>query len=202
MPDSGYKEKEKAIFSGIIALIKQGINPYSIKVSDIALEANVGKGTIYDYFSSKEEVISKAILNYIGIQLQAAYQQVKAKTSFKDKYYQLLDLLVGQAEENKLYCKLLSPLGGTQDFYEHLAAHKAYFLANTTWIQTIYEDLFEAGEAEAIIQTGDPADAFYREMAITGSLAAFLQYLYRPQPNAQTDEAKAASYRLLLKALN
>ncbi len=51
------QEKEEAIYSGIIALIKRGVNPYSIKVSDIALEANIGKGTIYDYFSSKEEAI-------------------------------------------------------------------------------------------------------------------------------------------------
>jgi hypothetical protein len=46
-----YSEKKIAIFNGIIELMEKGINPYSIKVSDIARAADVGKGTIYDYFA-------------------------------------------------------------------------------------------------------------------------------------------------------
>ena len=58
----GSTEKEIAIFDGVIKLIKSGIDPYLIKVQEIAAAANVGKGTIYDYFRTKEEAISKAIL--------------------------------------------------------------------------------------------------------------------------------------------
>ncbi len=202
MPDSGYKEKETAIFAGIISLIRQGINPYSIKVSDIALEANVGKGTIYDYFSSKEEVISKAILSYIGSQLQSAYEKVAKKSSFREKFYELLDILVAQASENQLYCKLLSPLGGTQDFYEHLADYKQYFQANKAWISKTYADIFQAGETEQIIKKQETVDPLYREMAMTGALAAFLQYLYLPSAGSATEAAKSASYQLLIKALS
>ncbi len=196
------QEKAAAIYGGIIALIKRGVNPYSIKVADIAVEANIGKGTIYDYFSSKEEAISKAILHYIGLQLKAAHDRVNAKASFQAKYFELLAILVEQAGENELYCKLLSPLGGSQDLYEHLGDYKDYILVNKSWIKKTFQDIFQAGEAEQIIKVADETDSLYREMAMTGALAAFLQYLYRPLAGEDTGAAKAASYQLLIKALN
>ena len=79
MMDHDLAQKEIAIFEGIIRLIKEGINPYTIKVSDIAKQADVGKGTLYEYFKTKEEAISKAILFYIGRGLEEAYQAVKSQ---------------------------------------------------------------------------------------------------------------------------
>ena len=78
-----HSEKEIAIFKGIIALMEKGANPYSIKVSDIAKEADVGKGTIYDYFDSKEEAISQAILFNMKGEMESAYSRIKDKDSFK-----------------------------------------------------------------------------------------------------------------------
>lgn len=88
-----YTEKEIAIFNGLIDLIKNGYNPYTIKVSDIAKSADVGKGTIYDYFDSKEEAISKAILYYMEKEVQASYLRIVSKKTFKDKYYELLFII-------------------------------------------------------------------------------------------------------------
>ena len=48
-----FSEKEEAVFEGIMELLRNGNNPYKITVSEIAKSANIGKGTVYDYFSSK-----------------------------------------------------------------------------------------------------------------------------------------------------
>ena len=41
-----YSEKEIAVFKGIIALMEKGINPYSIKVSDITKAANIARNNL------------------------------------------------------------------------------------------------------------------------------------------------------------
>lgn len=57
-----YSPKEVAAFDGLFHLAATG-KPFStIKVQDIATAAGIGKGTLYEYFSSKEEILACAVL--------------------------------------------------------------------------------------------------------------------------------------------
>ena len=60
-----YSEKEKAIFKGIMDLLNQGHRIHELKVSDIAAAAGIGKGTVYEYFSTKEEILRQAVSYYV-----------------------------------------------------------------------------------------------------------------------------------------
>ena len=72
-------EKERLMFQAVIELIEEGMDIYSMKVSDITSRAGVGKGTAYEYFSSKEELIAKALF-WIGNQhFQAVFRFAPAK---------------------------------------------------------------------------------------------------------------------------
>lgn len=202
MQEMKFSSKEKAIFAGIMALIREGINPYTIKVSDIAKKADVGKGTIYDYFKSKEEAISKALLHHLGRGLEETLKAVEGKDGFRDKYYVILWILARQADENKEQCKMFSPLGELSDFYEHLADYQEYLQANDRWVKRIFEDVFEAGIREGLIRSLEDEEESYREMAIIGALAAFAHSLYHPVTRLPAETAMAASYRILVKALS
>lgn len=61
-----YSQKEIAAFEGLLQLAQQGRNFTSIKVQDIASAAGIGKGTLYEYFSSKNEILSCAIVYALG----------------------------------------------------------------------------------------------------------------------------------------
>jgi len=53
------KEKRKAILNAAMKVFaRQGVS--NTKIDDIALEAGIGKGTFYEYFKSKSEIISEA----------------------------------------------------------------------------------------------------------------------------------------------
>ena len=111
-----YSEKEIAVFKGIIALMEKGINPYSIKVSDIANAANIGKGTIYDYFTSKEEAISQAILFGIRNEIEIVYSRVKDKEGFKNKFYELLHIIAECIDSNIYIFRVLLSDGESRNF--------------------------------------------------------------------------------------
>ena len=53
-------EKELLLYQAVIELLDEGMEVHQIKVSDITNRAGVGKGTAYEYFSSKEEMIAIA----------------------------------------------------------------------------------------------------------------------------------------------
>ena len=62
-----YTKKEQQIFQGVLQLIQQGVDLHTVKVQDIATAAGIGKGTLYEYFSSKDEIIMQT-LSYLFLQ--------------------------------------------------------------------------------------------------------------------------------------
>jgi AcrR family transcriptional regulator len=57
--------KKIIIFNAVIDLIKeQGIHT-GIKISDIAKRANIGKGTVYEYFVNKDELLVETAFHII-----------------------------------------------------------------------------------------------------------------------------------------
>ena len=60
--DRTYSPKEIAAFEGLFSIAKNGRLLSDIKVQDIATAAGIGKGTLYEYFSSKEDILSGSIV--------------------------------------------------------------------------------------------------------------------------------------------
>lgn len=59
-------KKERIILSSI-EFMKSGISYSNIKIKDIAEKADIGKGTIYEYFNSKEDIFFKSIIYIVDI---------------------------------------------------------------------------------------------------------------------------------------
>lgn len=55
-PDSHAQRKAK-VYEAALALTAQGISPASVTIQQLADAAGIGKGTVYEYFSSKEEIL-------------------------------------------------------------------------------------------------------------------------------------------------
>ena len=55
-PDSHAQRKAK-VYEAALALTAQGISPAAMTIQQLADAAGIGKGTVYEYFSSKEEIL-------------------------------------------------------------------------------------------------------------------------------------------------
>lgn len=80
-----YAEKELLIFEGFKKIIIDNSNIESIKVSDIAKAAGIGKGTIYEYFKNKDEIIARSIIYNFKIEIENTIEAIKNISSFKDQ---------------------------------------------------------------------------------------------------------------------
>lgn len=65
MRNKDVSEKEKAIFMAIAELMNEGADLNALTVSEITGRAGIGKGTAYEYFSDKEEMIAKALFYHV-----------------------------------------------------------------------------------------------------------------------------------------
>lgn len=197
-----YAEKEIIIFKGLINLIKDGKNPYTITVSNIAEAANIGKGTLYDYFSSKKEIISQALLYFIELEIESACNRIESKNTFKEKFYEILLLITEGLDDNSSTINILLSTGSIRGFYRDLLdenCNTKYFLDK---VNNIMEDLLEVGYNEGVIDR--KGDKFYKMMAIRGSLSGFSHYLNKRNmyKGISIDLAMDTAYTILLKTLS
>jgi TetR/AcrR family acrAB operon transcriptional repressor len=83
-------------------LLEKGIK--NLTITEIAKTAGIGKGTVYDYFSNKEEIVFEIIRNFIEKHHQNLLSNSDQKTSTKQKILYLFDFFLS---EHKAYDKHL-----------------------------------------------------------------------------------------------
>lgn len=93
MEKKNLSEKELLLYQAVIELLDEGIEVHQIKVSDITGRAGVGKGTAYEYFSSKEEMIVKAIYWYGNQRFLELSKKLMRQKSLKDQVMVMFDFM-------------------------------------------------------------------------------------------------------------
>lgn len=100
--------KEKALYEAVLTLMNDGVSISSLKVSDIAKEAGIGKGTTYEYVKSKEELIGRALFYGIHEVLGNLYAAVEKEDSFYNIFMTILDWIDVNLKEKKVLYQLIS----------------------------------------------------------------------------------------------
>nr|WP_300003115.1 TetR/AcrR family transcriptional regulator [Tissierella sp.] len=200
-PEEIYSDKQIVVFKGVINLIKNGSSLYQIKVSDIAKAADIGKGTIYDYFGSKEEAIAKALMYYMDIEMTSSYARLLEKESFEDKYYEILFIIKDSYKGNMFLINNVLTSAGFKEIYKHLAdegCNTNYFFES---INEAIIHLLETGKKDGIVTLEE--EEFYFIMAIRASLSTFSHYIGKKEsyPDISVEKAMDIAYKILLKSL-
>ncbi len=69
--------KVKAIYQAVIELFMDGADLNNLTVSEITAKAGIGKGTAYEYFSNKEEMIAGALFHELKKECQDMCGQLR-----------------------------------------------------------------------------------------------------------------------------
>ena len=100
MQNKTYSPKEIAAFRGLLQLAAGGKHFSNIKVQDIATAASIGKGTLYEYFSSKEDILSCTML----YTLQQFADWIEQQMTREQSVYDMLDSLI-DALGAEIFCR-------------------------------------------------------------------------------------------------
>lgn len=96
-------EKVQKMYEAVAAFVEEKRDLSTIKVSEITSRAGIGKGTAYEYFSSKEEILVHATMWLCGKQMHQMIDGISSRNGFKEKYFYLLEWL----QEHRQYHDLL-----------------------------------------------------------------------------------------------
>lgn len=89
-------EKVRLLYEAVLAMVTDGWDINRMKVSDITAQAGIGKGTAYEYFSSKEEIIANAVLYDVEMRLAHVLEITKGEGDFAGKFVQILTYMYGR----------------------------------------------------------------------------------------------------------
>lgn len=92
-PASDIPSKVLATYEAVQELIAQGRDVNDISVAAITECAGIGKGTIYDYFDSKEEIIACSFLYYISNMAKRLVQNLSVHETLREQMNFLFDAL-------------------------------------------------------------------------------------------------------------
>ena len=92
-------QKVLALYQAVIEFINEGCDINTLKVADITGRAGIGKGTAYEYFSSKEEIISSAILYYVKVCFEKLQVISTDNRTFQQKINEVMDFIDGEMIE-------------------------------------------------------------------------------------------------------
>ena len=168
--------KREAVYEAVITLMEKGGDQSTIKVSDIAAEAGIGKGTVYEYFSSREEIIAKTIIYYIDSYLKKAERIFDKKAGFRERLNGILDIIANESGRSEFFIDVLLSTAKVKDIYKILK--KANIAIDFEKDVTEYlEKLIDGGKNEGIIGAG--TDMEYASFVIRSAIGGYLGLQYK-----------------------
>ena len=72
----------------------------NITVAQVAKTANIGKGTVYEYFENKEDIIFEIINMHIEYHHEKFLESIKDVKTTKEKVFYFFDFVMNETEEN------------------------------------------------------------------------------------------------------
>ncbi len=175
MRDNKKTDKIIAIYHAVEDFIAEGADLSSMRVSDIAAKAGIGKGTTYEYFASKEELVVKAMVYLVGSMTKRIINNMEKLDSFQDKFMLLLEEMEEKVKQRACilkYFHMLGDLNLCDRMQEVLLDNKE---ANEFNPMQIIRYLIRQGKEEGLI--GERYSESYTEAAIFSKIIAFVVYV-------------------------
>lgn len=113
-------EKVKAMYGAVWELLEEGTDVNRIKVADITARAGIGKGTAYEYFSDKGELISSAILYGMNAIYHEIGNRIKEKNSFEESIYFVLSFIEEKISQRDCFLKYVHIITDNGEISERL----------------------------------------------------------------------------------
>jgi AcrR family transcriptional regulator len=164
--------KEVAIYKAIIELINEGADVSAMKVGDITARAGIGKGTAYEYFESKEEMVQKALFYYIMEQIERAKALVESKEKFEDRFMAILDYMVDNKNEIRPFLWIIRMRKSEVTDMEQGSGE---ILQCLTYLSGLAEWFLAFGDAEGLIKE---TNKNFRVSALLSQIVQFGFYLH------------------------
>lgn len=182
---TGFESKEEIpakvlqLYRGVMELILEGVDVRTLKVSDITQKAGIGKGTAYDYFDTREEIIVSAILHSMACIQEEVEGELALRPGFFQRLEYLLEVLEGKMAERECFLHFIHLLTDTSicglKLQERLRERAKEHPTLVTMLLGIIRDGIESGELRDDLSVG------YLCYAVASQIICFMASVSFPE---------------------
>ena len=196
-------EKEVKIYAAVGELIKEGKDVSNLTISEISNRAGIGKGTTYEYFDSKEELIYKALHYFVIDSLKAVLLKMLNEGSFKDKFYSIMDYMwesrLGEDTIQSImsFVRNLSPALKEVSVTENPEKYDP--CTATAFIEMLLKQYLNSGFEEGIFTE---KDEIYRKNVLSSQVLLFLFLMKDIREEERKKEIEDYVYDGMIMLLN
>ena len=101
------RPKVLALYEAVLELLDEGADINTLKVSDMTVRAGIGKGTAYDYFKSKEEIIAAAVVFDVERKVKTERMRLEQYADFESKVRYCFWWTLQELQEQKAFMRFL-----------------------------------------------------------------------------------------------
>ena len=182
-------KKARLMFEAGIGYGHEKIDPGSLTVQDITARAGVGKGTAYEYFSSKEELIALALFFDYGLRILELQELLEKKKNFEEKMLGLLDWLHDNKSYHMTFVKMIQISAGDEGVCQMLQTRipQDVFDGMHSYLMEEGDALMEEGYEQGYFAETDKVK---RRLALAGMVVNLVLTLHG-------DEKKESSFFIM-----
>lgn len=188
-------EKVLAMYQAVAALLDEGRDVHNLKVSDITQKAGIGKGTAYEYFRSKEELLAKAICYDFAVQFQCLYKELEKKNKLKESLDSCFDWMDSHTMSPRMVMQFRNALGiifskKADDFLNDEEPEDHKYGKRVT--DMIMNRIISVGKEEGTIHPQIPDEMVRLE--VLAKLFAYFVWLQKKEKESESESIQVREY--------
>lgn len=197
-------EKVRKIYEAVGEFAKEGKDVTSLRVSEISKKAGIGKGTTYEYFESKEELISKAVFYSMYTNIKTILLIMYGNGSFKDKFYAIMDYMWSNKLDDNTVKSVINVLKGTPNpenvfhGFPTEPKRKDTMPESICAIEQALVGFMQQGIEEGVISE---KDEIFRKNALCSQLIQFIFFIQDAKDDSEKVPAEDFVYNGLIMML-
>ncbi|MCI8483153.1 MAG: TetR/AcrR family transcriptional regulator [Lachnospiraceae bacterium] len=199
--EKNYPPKVKAMYEAVLELFASGRELSTLKVSEITAKAGIGKGTAYEYFSTKEEMIVGAIRYEAAKHVAVIIELIENGESFQEIIFQGMDMLEATNEKYGGFDLLEKILRDTSITGSGLMDELKKYKEDCGAVRSLSQKLLGLATDKGLIQETNTYKVWG---AIFSQFVSYAFYLTHQEllMGAEREEVRNIIYENIIKLLN
>lgn len=175
MKEQNLSPKVLALYEAVRHLMEEDTDIKELKVSDITNRAGIGKGTAYDYFKNKEEIISSALFYHMNLICSQIREHFDRLDSFEDMLRYAMACMDEEIKQRTCFIKFIHILSDN-GLISRLLQEKIHQRDEESCMpEDLLEEIIRKGIANGDISVKLPRA--YMSMTIAAKLMVYAIYI-------------------------
>ena len=185
------------MYTAVCSLIEEGCDIHRLKVADITAKAGIGKGTAYEYFRSKDELLVRALQYDYYLNCRRIEEALEKGKTFREDVevmFEQIELCSANKRLTMQFLKLLDEIREKDEtcVREHVAEELKIFTR-------LLDRVREMGQKEGCISSSIPPECVRLELG--SKFMGYYIFLQTEKPEEERTEMKNFLYHTMIKSL-